>query len=65
MLIKIDSENYINPAHIVAVSTFTSPDGMVKITIDTVPPASGHGSYQVITINEEEAARFIKQLSGD
>lgn len=63
MLIKIDSENYLNPAHIVAVSTFTSPDGMVKITIDTVPSASGHGAYQIITVNEVEAAKFIKQLS--
>ena len=35
MLVKIDSENYLNTQHIVAVSTFTSPDGNVKITIDT------------------------------
>lgn len=63
MLVKIDSENYINPAHIVAVSTFTSPDGMVKITIDTVPSASGHGTYQVITVSEVEASNFIKQLT--
>ncbi|MBJ9956114.1 hypothetical protein LF296_11575 [Acinetobacter vivianii] len=63
MLIKIDSENFINPAHIVAISTFTSPDGRVKITIDTVPSASSHGPYHVITINEEEAARFIKEMT--
>ena len=32
MLVKIDSENYLNTQHIVAVSTFTSPDGNVKST---------------------------------
>lgn len=63
MLLKIDSENFINPAHIVAVSTFTSSDGTVKITIDTVPSASGHGLYQLTRINEEEAAQFIKLIS--
>lgn len=63
MFLKIDSENFINPAHIVTISTFTSPDGKVKITIDTVPAASGHGPYQVIKNNEEEATRFIKALA--
>ena len=56
---SIDSENYLNTQHIVAVSTFTSPDGNVKITIDTVTAASGHGSYVVNQSNEEEASRLL------
>lgn len=62
MLVKIDSENYLNTHHIVAVSTFTSPDGNVKITIDTVTAASGHGSYVVNNSNEEEASRLVNLL---
>lgn len=61
MLVKIDSENYLNTQHIVAVSTFTSPDGNVKITIDTVTAASGHGSY-VVNQSNEEASRLLNLL---
>ena len=61
MLVKIDSENYLNTHHIVAVSTFTSPDGNVKITIDTVNAASGHGSY-VVNQSNEEASRLLNLL---
>jgi hypothetical protein len=45
MFIKIDTENYINTDHIVAFSTFKAVDGNIKITIDTVTAASGHGPY--------------------
>ena len=62
MLVKIDSENYLNTHHIVAVSTFTSPDGNVKITIDTVNAASGHGAYVVNKNNEDEASRLVNLL---
>ena len=64
MLVKIDSENYLNTHHIVAVSTFTSPDGNVKITIDTVNAASGHGAYVVNKNNEDEASRLLNLLIG-
>lgn len=62
MLVKIDSENYLNTHHIVAVSTFTSPDGNVKITIDTVNAASGRGAYVVNKNNEDEASRLLNLL---
>ena len=62
MLVKIDSENYLNTHHIVALSTFTSPDGNVKITIDTVNAASGHGAYVVNKNNEDEASRLLNLL---
>ena len=62
MLVKIDSENYLNTHHIVAVSTFTSPDGNVKITIDTVNAASGHGAYAVNKNNEDEASKLLNLL---
>ena len=62
MLVKIDSENYLNTHHIVAVSTFTSPDGNVKITIDTVNAASGHCAYVVNKNNEDEASRLLNLL---
>ncbi|ENX41163.1 hypothetical protein [Acinetobacter sp. NIPH 2100] len=62
MLIKIDAENYINTDHIVALSTFTTVDGKVKITIDTVTAASGHGPYVVNISGEEEAVKLINAL---
>lgn len=62
MLIKIDAENYLSTQHIVALSTFVSPDGRVKITIDTVLAASGHGAYVVNTNNEAEACTLVNTL---
>lgn len=62
MLVKIDSENYINTNHIVAVSAFSSNDGNVKITIDTLTAASGHGPYVVNATDIEDAKRLINQL---
>ncbi|CAM4128463.1 hypothetical protein F901_03023 [Acinetobacter dispersus] len=62
MLVKIHSENYINTNHIVAVSAFSSNDGNVKITIDTLTAASGHGPYVVNVTDLEEAKRLINQL---
>ncbi|QHH95452.1 hypothetical protein FPL18_17250 [Acinetobacter gyllenbergii] len=62
MLVQIDSENYINTEHIVALTTLTSIDGNVKITIDTVTSASGHGPYVFNRSNDEDAKRLIKIL---
>lgn len=62
MLVKIDSENYINTNHIVAVSVFSSNDGNVKITIDTLTAASGHGPYVVNATDIEDAKSLINQL---
>ena len=64
MLIKIDAENYINTDHIVAISTFTTVEGKVKITIDTVTVASGHGPYVVNKASEEEALKLLSTLVG-
>ncbi|EEH69610.1 hypothetical protein HMPREF0023_0851 [Acinetobacter sp. ATCC 27244] len=58
MFIKIDLENYINTAHIVAFSTFNAVDGKVKITIDTVIASSGHGQYTVYKNSIEDATIY-------
>lgn len=57
MLVKIDSENYLNTQHIVAVSTFTSPDGNVKITIDTKDGSSVDPA--------DDGERHIRPKDGD
>ncbi len=62
MFIKIDTENYINTDHIVAFSTFKAVDGNIKITIDTVTAASGHGPYIVHKGSMEDATILINIL---
>ncbi|MCH7389048.1 DUF2271 domain-containing protein [Acinetobacter dispersus] len=64
MFIKIDAENYINTDHIVAISTFTTLSGKVKISIDTVTVSSGHGPYVVNKSSEDEAIKLLHALVG-
>lgn len=60
MLILIDKDFYVNPAHVISAEIINHTDGSISILFKLTPNSDGKGFRRVEVTSIEEAHRLIE-----